>query len=199
MKKILIYLLLLSLAFSLMTGCKKKEDTEEINLDQSVEENQNEEVATDIEAEQQEETVDEIEYILYLKYKDKPFLYDEVFSVNINDEELKDKSIEEFVLDQLLNYDEEGPAVSPVPEGTKILSIEREDKNVIVNLSKEFTEKKMSSSDAALAAGGIINSIVALPGNETAQIMVEGKVLESYNGVKLSEPSYFMEGLFPDK
>jgi len=199
MKKVLVYLLLISLVFSLLTGCKKKDEESDIDLSQAVEENQSEGVEDNAGDEKEEETIKEIEYILYLRYKDKPFLYDELLSIDINDEKMKNKSIEEFVLNELLSYQKKGDIISPIPEGTKVLSVKRKDKNVLVNLSKEFTEKKMTSSDANLAIGGIVNTMVAIPGNETAQILVEGKVLESYNGVKISGPLYFMEGLFPDK
>lgn len=198
MKKILVYLLIGILAFSMLAGCKKNDETEELDLGQAVEEG---DIATEEASneEDEEDIINEVEYILYLRYEKEPFLYDELFSVNIDDEKFKDKSIEEFVLQQLIDYEGEGTFISPMPEGVKVLSITREDDNVIINLSKEFKEKEMSSSDAMLTIGGIVNSIVALPGNETAQIMVEGEVLESFNGIDTSESFYFLEGLFPDK
>lgn len=199
MKKILIYLLMVTLVFSMLTGCKKKDEAAELDLGEIAKDNEGEVVEAINDAGNQEETVDEVEYILYLRYKDKPFLYDELFSVNINDESFKEKSIEEFILDKLIGFSGQGELISPVPKGTKVLSIERQGKNVTVNLSKEFLEKKMSSSDATLTIGGIVNSIVAIPGNETAQIMVEGKLLETYNGMKTAKPMHFLEGVFPDK
>lgn len=199
MKRILSCLLIVVLVLSLFSACKKKDEAEELDLGQAGSDNQTESVEAATDTESKEETVEDVEYILYLRYKDKPFLYDEYFTVNINDENFKGKSIEEFILQQLINYQEQGEFISPVPEGTKLLSVKREDENVIIDFSKEFKEKKMSSSDAMLTIGGIINSVVAVPGNETAQIMVEGETLESFNGVKTSEPFYFLEGLFPDK
>lgn len=199
MKKVIAYILLITLAFTMLTGCKKKEASKEIDIEKANQTNEEQSENNSKESENQEEASKEVDYILYLRYKDKPFLYDEVFSIDINDEKLKDKSIEQFILEELINFKPKGEIISPVPEGTKVLSIKREDKNVIVNLSKEFIEKKMSDSDAMLTVGSVINSIVAIPGNETAQIMVEGKLLEKYNGVKTSEPMYFLEGLFPDK
>ncbi|WP_432408684.1 GerMN domain-containing protein [Wukongibacter sp. M2B1] len=199
MKKVIAYILLITLAFTMLTGCKKKEASKEIDIEKANQTNEEQSENNSKESENQEEASKEVDYILYLRYKDKPFLYDEVFSIDINDEKLKDKSIEQFILEELINFKPKGEIMSPVPGGTKVLSIKREDKNVIVNLSKEFIEKKMSDSDAMLTVGSVINSIVAIPGNETAQIMVEGKLLEKYNGVKTSEPMYFLEGLFPDK
>ncbi|SKC43636.1 GerMN domain-containing protein [Maledivibacter halophilus] len=202
MKKILAYLLIVVLVFTMFSGCKKKDDTEDLDLEQALEENGGEVVEGNNESDSEtdtEEVVDDVEYILYLKYKNEPFLYDDLFSVNINDEKFKDKSIEEFVLQELINYEGKGNYVSPVPEGTKVLSVEREDDNVILNLSKEFKEKKMSSSDARLAIGGIVNSIIALPGNETVEIKVEGEVLKNFNGIDTSKPFHFLEGLIPSK
>lgn len=197
MKKILVCILMITLVLSLFTGCKKDDDASELDLGKAMDENQAEEAINN--TEMQEETVNEIEYILYLRYKGKPFLYDELFSINIDDEKFKDKSIEEFILEELINFEAQGEFISPVPKGTKLLSVERKENSVIVNLSKEFTGKKMSSNDAMLAIGGIVNSVVAIPGNETAQIMVEGKKLETFNGIKASKPFYFLEGLFPEK
>lgn len=197
MKKILICLLVLSLAVTMLAGCRQDDEATELDLGEVPQDS--EEQAVEASNENQEETVDEIDYILYLRYKDKPFLYDEFFTVNINDEGLKEKSMEEFILQELINYGEQGELISPVPAGTKVLSVERDGKNVMINLSKEFLEKEMSSHDATLTIGGIVNSIVAIPGNETVQIMVEGKLLESYNGMKTSDPMYFFEGVFPDK
>ncbi|SHK12745.1 GerMN domain-containing protein [Paramaledivibacter caminithermalis] len=199
MKRIVSCLLIGVLILGMLSACKKKDEAEEVSLEQTPLENQAEEVEANNDFNAEEELPEEVEYILYLRYKDKPFLYDEYFTVNINDDNFKDKSIEEFVIQQLMDYKKEGEFITPVPEGTKLLSIKREGKNVIVNLSKEFKEKKMSTTDAKLTTGGIINSLVALPGNETVQIMVEGEILENFNGVKLSEPLYFIEGLFPDK
>lgn len=199
MKRILSCLLIVVLALSLLSACKKKEEAEVLDLGQVTQENQSESVDAASDTEPEEITPEDVEYILYLRYKDKPFLFDEFFTVNINDEKFKDKSIEEFILQQLIDYEAQGELISPVPEGTKLLSVKREDNNVIINLSKEFKEAKMSAGDAMLSIGGIINSVVAVPGNETAQIIVEGEMLESFNGVKTSEPFYFLEGLFPDK
>lgn len=199
MKKIITYLLLVALVFTVVTGCKKKDESNQVDLDQAPKSTEEQANQTGGDSKKQEEASKDVDYILYLRYKDKPFLYDEVFSVNINDEDLKEKSIEQFILEQLVNFKPQGDIISPVPEGTKVLYVETKDKNVIVNLSKEFLEKEMTRNDAMLAIGGIINSMVAIPSNETAQIMVEGKLLEKYNGVKTSDPMHFLEGLFPDK
>jgi spore germination protein GerM len=47
--------------------------------------------------------------------------------------------------------------------------------------------------------GGLVNTLVVLPGNETVQIKVEGQLLQEYYGIDTSKPLSFIEGLFPDK
>lgn len=196
MKKIISLMLVLAMVFTFAVGCNKKDEAEELNLGNIEEEN---EEAT-LEADNGIQTeAKEIDYVLYLKYKDKPFLYDDMYSIDINDDKLKDKSIEEFVLNELINYVGPGNIESPIPEETKVLGIERDGKKVIVDLSEEFLAKKMTSSQASLTIGGIVNTLVVIPGNETVEIKVEGNPLENYYGVDTSTPLYFMEALFPDK
>ncbi len=199
MKKTLSLILVFMLTLSLAVGCSKKDDVEELDLGQAVEDNGEEILEVSNENEEDSNLTQEIDYIIYVRYKDKPFLYDEVFSVNINDEKFKDKSIEEFVIDELFNYESEGNYTNGIPEGTKVLGIERENNNVIINLSKEFTKKDMSNTDALLTLGTIVNTLTAIPGNETVQIKVEGEIIDNFNGVDISAPIYFMEGLYPDK
>ncbi len=197
MKKIIILFLVGVMALSLLAGCGKKDDSEELDLAEAVNEEEDSEETSNEKVE--ENIPQEIDYIIYLRYKDKPFLYDELFSVNINDDKFKDKTIEEFVLNELFNYKSSENYTNGVPEGTKILSVERENNNVIVDLSKEFKAKKLANADATLTLGTIVNTLTVIPGNETVQIKVEGEVLEDFNGVNTSKPLYFMEGLYPDK
>lgn len=198
MKRIFSVLLTSVLILSLAVGCSnKKVEVEELELSTVSEENNNQTVETS--QNNNEQKNEEIDYILYLKMKNMPFLYDEMFSIDINDQRFKDKTIEEFVLTELLNYKSNDQLINPIPEGTKILSIEREDNNVVVNFSKEFIERKMSTGDATLTIGSIVNSLIAIPGNETVQIKVEGELLKEYYGFDTSKPIAFLEGLFPDK
>lgn len=195
MKKIVYFLLIAVLITTLAVGCSKNKEDENVDLSENVEANQKES-----EVENKEENkVEDIDYILYVKYKDKPFLYDELLTVNINDDKFKDKSIEEFVLQELIDYKSDRNLISPVPLGTKILSVERDGSTVIVDLSKEFNDSKLSSNDAMITIGSIVNTLTALPGNEKVDIKIEGELLKEYNGIEIEESMEFVEGLFPDK
>jgi len=198
MKKALSIISLVILILIISTGCSKKDAVEELELG-SVNQQSLEEAVESSNEDNINQSSNVISYILYLKMKDKPFLYDEMFSVDINSEEMKDKSIEEFVVEQLLNYKSDENFSNIIPKGTKLLGIKREGNNVIVNFSKEFLEKKLSSSEASLVIGSIVNSLIAIPGNETVQFTVEGEVLKNFNGSDISKPLSFLEGLFPDK
>ncbi|RKD27288.1 Sporulation and spore germination [Caminicella sporogenes DSM 14501] len=196
MKRLFSILLIALFILSLSVGCSKKEaEVSGTDLEQAVEENN--EQATKVSDENTKS--DKIDYVLYLKMKNMPFLYDEMFSIDINDEKLKNKTMEEFVLDELINYKGDEQFVSPIPKGTKVISVERDGKNVIVNFSKEFLKEKMSTNDATITIGSIVNSLVVLPGNETVQIKVDGEFLKEYYGFDTSKPLSFLEGLFPDK
>jgi len=194
MRKTISLLLILILTLSLMVGCGKKDEAKELDLGKVEEENEGEV----IEANKDEESIpQEIDYILYLKYKDKPFLYDDMFTVNIDDERLRDKSVEEFVLNELINYSMEGNFESPIPAETEVLNIERQGKTVIVDLSEEFMN--VDNKNAKLALGGLVNSLVVLPGNESVRIKIEGSLIDDYNGIDISQPLYFYEDVFADK
>lgn len=194
MKKIIALLLVFAMVFTLIAGCSKKDDAEELDLGKEASE-ENASLETNKEVKENQE----IDYILYLRYKDKPFLYDEMLSIDINDDKLKDKSIEEFVLNELIGYKGNSSFESPIPKNTKVLGIERDDKKVIVDLSEDFMKSSMSSSDALLAISGLVNSLVVIPGNETVEIKIEGEALNRYHGVDTSSPLYFFEAVFADK
>lgn len=185
---------------SLAVGCGKKEEVEQPEASKPAEQIEGQDVTQESSEEDKLQNAEqELEYILYLKYKDKPFLYDEMFSISISDEKLKDKSIEEFVIEELISYEGDEDLVTPIPKGTKLLSVKREGNNVIVDLSKEFKGERISSGQAMVTLGGLVNTLVVLPGNETVQIKVEGQLLQEYYGIDTSKPLSFIEGLFPDK
>ncbi len=200
MRKILCFLLVILIVASLAVGCGKKEEVEQPEASKPAEQIEGQDVTQESSEEDKLQNAEqELEYILYLKYKDKPFLYDEMFSISISDEKLKHKSIEEFVIEELISYEGDEDLVTPIPKGTKLLSVKREGNNVIVDLSKEFKGERISSGQAMVTLGGLVNTLVVLPGNETVQIKVEGQLLQEYYGIDTSKPLSFIEGLFPDK
>ncbi len=143
---------------------------------------------------------DEIDYVLYLKHKDKPYILDEAYSILQNDERLKGISIEEFVIQELIRFKDFQAYVNPIPKGTKLISIEKQDQKVVVDLSKEFMEgQKGTSNDTLLSIGAIVNTLTVLEGIQEVRIMIEGKAVEKINGIDMTNPFAYMEGLYPDK
>ncbi len=193
MKKTIMLILIFAMVITLAIGCSKKDDGEELDLGEVSQEEAN------LETNEESEASQEIDYILYLKYKDKPFLYDDMLKIDINDDKLKDKSIEEFVLNELIEYEGNSSFESPIPENTKVLGIERDGKTVTVDLTEDFMKSNMSSSDALLALSGLVNSLVVIPGNETVEIKIEGELINNYHGIDTSSPLFFFEAVFADK
>ncbi|QZY56333.1 GerMN domain-containing protein [Crassaminicella profunda] len=189
MKKIVTILLCMILMASIFfVGCKKEE--KEIENDSTVkpviEENQKEE----------EKTMD---YVLYVKHKEMPFLFDEAYSIEKEDKKLKGKSIEEFLMNELIDFEPFGEFKNPIPEGTKILSIQKANGVVTIDLSKEFIEGlKEDATETSLTVASIVDTMVAA-GNEKVQLMVEGQILDEINDVDMSKPFEFMDGFFADK
>jgi len=186
--KLLLGVMLLSLlAFS---GCKKEEPQ--------------------VEAEEkkftlEEEAVEEIEkeeylnYVLYLKFEDQNYLYDEMYTIKKAEADLENKSIEEYLIQELIDVEPIRNLVSPIPEGTKLLGIEKSEGIVTVNLSKEFNKNGMTKAEAGLALASVVNTLTLLDGNEQVKILIEGEELASYYDIKTDQPLYFIESYFPDK
>lgn len=149
---------------------------------------------------QKEEKAQDIDYVLYLKHNDKPFIFDERYTIKENDERLKGKTFEEFVVNELINLEGFGEFVNPIPKGTKLLSLERENGIITVNLSKEFVEgQKGSENDTLLTMATIINSLAILPDNEEVAFMIEGEKVDEINGVDTQESFKYLDGFYPDK
>jgi spore germination protein GerM len=140
-----------------------------------------------------------ISYVLYLKYADKPFLSAERFQKTLSSDDLRTPM--EVALDELMNYEGDGAFVSPIPEGTKLLSLTAGEKTVEVDFSKEFLGVKMPKEDAKVIVAAIVNTL--LFNQETAEsveIKVEGELLKEFSGYSFEPPlGFFEEGIFPDK
>lgn len=187
-KKIVTILLCITLMSSIFfVGCKKdeKEAENESTVKPVVEEKIEEEKTMD--------------YVLYIKHKEMPFLFDEAYTIDKEDDKLKGKSIEEFLMNELINFEPFGEFKNSIPEGTKLLSIEKVNGIVKINLSKEFEEGlKKNPTETELTIASIVNTMVAA-GNEKVEFLVEGKALDQVNDIDMSKPFEFMDGFYPDK
>ncbi|MDF2548442.1 MAG: GerMN protein [Anaerosolibacter sp.] len=195
MRKRLSFLLFVLLVVSMIfAGCSKGDQEKTLQNNNPPAAEQEEKDAADLQPEE------EIDYVLFLKHKDKPYILDEAYSVKKSDERLKGISIEEFVVRELIGFEDFQAYVNPIPKGTKLLSIEKENQKVVVNLSKEFADgQKGISNDTLLSIGSIVNSLTVLEGIEEVEILVEGKPVKKLNGIDMTHPFGYMEGLYPDK
>lgn len=196
MKRMAIILLCFVLLFSIFTvGCSKADKGKDgpTNTVNSKEQSQGEDSKENTEEK-------EIDYVLYLRHKDKPFLFDEAYSIKAEDERLQGVSMEEFIVKELIAAEGVGEYINPIPEGTKLLSVTKDNETVIVNLSKDFVEgQKGTSNDTLLALATIVNSLTIMPDNEHVQFMIDGNIVDEINGIDISEPMDYIQGLYPDK
>lgn len=198
-KKSLVLLLVICLILTLFSGCKK--DDEQPEKDDSVvtDNNGDSEKDKDSESEENEEN-ENISYVLYLTHEELPYIYGEKFEIASNDAKLKDRSIEEIVLEHLISFEKTENFITPIPKGTKLLSLEKKDGIVYVDLSKEFVlnmKKEKTSTEVAIAS--IVNTLVFFQDNKEVVITVEGKTIDKLNGVEMNKGFTFIEGFVPDK
>ncbi|AOT68801.1 GerMN domain-containing protein [Geosporobacter ferrireducens] len=193
MKKTIAIVVLCILILGLvLTGCKKE--------DPAAGQDKNEEQGKPAAVENINEATELLDYVLYFRHKDKPFLFDEAYSVEKNDERLKNKTMEEFILHEAIETEGFGEYLNAVPKGTKLLSVERQQNVLVVNLSKEFVQgQKGTSNDTLLSIATIVNALTVQPENEKVQILIEGEKVDTINGIDCREPFQYIQGLYPDK
>lgn len=196
MKRFLAILVIIMLLFLSLFGCSKKQKEENGDI-VSADDNQ-------IESEQKEEVKDNkqveyIDYAVYLKHKDMPYLFGERFEIKSNDPILNEKTIEEIALEKLIGFDK-GSFESPVPKDTKILSLEKEGGTVYLNFSKAFIDNMPEDGTLTkMAVDAIVNTLTFFPENEKVIIKVEGESIKELNEVKLDKYFIFSSEFIPDK
>ncbi|SDZ29664.1 Sporulation and spore germination [Proteiniborus ethanoligenes] len=196
MKRVLAIFIILMLLFLSLFGCSKnknKENGDAVSADEN-----------NIETEQQEESKDTnqvkyLDYAVYLKHKDIPYLFGERFEIKSNDPILNEKRIEEIALEKLFGYDK-GSFESPVPKDTKILGLEKEGSTVYLDLSKAFIDNMPKDGTLTqMALDAIVNTLTFFPENEKVVIKVEGESIKELNGVRLDKDFSFSSEFIPDK
>ncbi|KGG80342.1 hypothetical protein Y919_06660 [Caloranaerobacter azorensis H53214] len=199
MKKLITILLTLTLITTLFVGCSKKDKVKEEqgNLkDNAVTEVKEESKSEDVE----EDKVEEVDYVLYLKQKSIPFIFAEKYTIKADDPRLKDKGIEWIALEHLINFKGFQDFISPIPEGTKLLGLNKENGIVYVDLSKEFIDNMPKDKQSTkLVIDSIVNTLTFFDGNESVMFKIEGQAVKKINGVDLSKQFYFSSDFLPDK
>lgn len=197
MKKIIILGLILILVLTLLLGCSKDETEKPDGQDTSINTKEDTEESGD---KDNTEEVKSIDYVIYLRHKTLPIISAEKYSINEDNERLKQKSIEEIALEDLISFEGIGDLISPVPKETKILSIIKKDSIVFVDLSKEFKDNMQKDEiNTRIAVASIVNTLLTLDGNEKVIFTIEGQEISEINGVKMDGEFEFIDDYIPNK
>lgn len=201
MKKILVLLISILIVVLSFTGCSKDKEENEDNQDIiSADEINNEDKEQEDDSKEANDNLDEYkDFAVYFTHKDMPYLFAEIFEIKSDDPEFDGKLIEEIALDKLINS-ERGNFISPIPENTRVLELEKDDETIYLNLSKEFIENMPKEKEATeLAIDAIVNTLTFFPENEKVIFEIEGEIIEDINGVRLDGEFMFSSKFIPDK
>lgn len=196
MKKLLVFFLVLTISVLSLFGCSKdkKNKAEDIV---SADDNSNQVEQQDNSTNTNEEKY--LDFAVYLKHKDMPYILGERFEIKSNDPLLKEKTIEEIALEKLLNYDKDS-FISPVPKNTKVLELKKEGTTIHLNLSKEFVDNMPKDKVLIqMAIDSIVNTLTFFPENEKVVFKIEGETIKDINGVSLDKDFTFSSDFIPDK
>lgn len=201
MKRRLIFFLVLIISVFSLIGCSKNKDN---NNDDDVISADGNNTQTEESTKQDGDTTSSekakyLDFAVYLKHKDLPYIFGERFEIKSDDPILKEKTLEEIALDKLFNYDQES-FISPVPRNTKVLGIEKKDAIVYLDLSKDFVDNM--PKDRALtkmAIEAIVNTLTFFPENEKVVFKIEGETIKEINGVSLDKEFIFSTEFIPEK
>ncbi|WIV11396.1 GerMN domain-containing protein [Proteiniborus sp. MB09-C3] len=200
MKKGLVFFLVLAIAVFSLFGCSKNKDNGEGDIISA--DSNNDQTGKEVEKENNDTSSDKVKYIdfaVYLKHKDLPYIFGERFEIKSDDPILKEKTIEEIALEKLFTYNKES-FVSPVPKNTKVLELEKKDGTVYLDLSKEFVDNMPKEEDLIrMAIDSIVNTITFFPENEKVVFKVGGESIKEINGVSLEKEFVFSSEFIPEK
>lgn len=88
-------------------------------------------------------------------------------------------SIEELVINQIINGPTEVGLYATIPEGTTLLNVSIKESICYVDLNEKFLEKLPNISDE-VAIYSIVNSLVELPGINKVQFRINGQTVETF-------------------
>ncbi|SFI17206.1 Sporulation and spore germination [Tindallia magadiensis] len=202
LQKVLCFLIIISVVF--FTGCRNNDaDTEETEQETPQSEAQSEqESETKQESDESDEgkNNDRIQYVLYLKHQDQPFVFSDSYQIASTDERLQNKSLSLFVLEELLKQEGIGELINPIPKETEILSVENDGRTAVVNLSEDFVQNISGThEDIEATIAVIVNSLITLPENDRVRLLIDGNQVDQIQGLPVQEEYEFITSYYPDK
>lgn len=93
-------------------------------------------------------------------------------------------SIEELVINQIINGPTENGLYATVPAGTTLLNVSTKESICYVDLNEKFLEKLPSVTEN-VAIYSIVNSLVELPGINKVQFRINGEPVQSFHNTNL--------------
>ncbi|MCT4634022.1 MAG: GerMN domain-containing protein [Firmicutes bacterium] len=192
MKKFLAVAMVLVLALG-FTGCGKKNEDQVVEKEKPTVEVKEEEVVVEEEAEKT------VNYVLYLKYKNEPFLVDYMYEVSSKDNDLEEMGVERYSLERLFDFPGDDMMVTPVPEGVKVLGLTIENMTAKVDISSNIFDSKLSKEEGKILLSSIVNTLVIHETIDNVEIYVDGNKLDEFFGNSVSAPVEFIGDVFPEK
>ena len=132
---------------------------------------------------------------LYFADSQNRYLVSEYHTLTLDE----DSSPERYVVEELLRGPNNSDLKSPIPAGTTLVSCATVDGVCVVNLSSEFYENRPQTAlGERLAIYSIVNSLTALSGVDSVNLLVEGQPVYAYVYHSLAEPvSWYEEVIGP--
>ncbi len=195
MKRKIALIMLTVLMVLSVAACKKEVKADDLD-------NQPPEESEEIiqEDEDEEKEAEELTYVLYLRHKELPYIFSDAYSIKSNDPRLDEKSLEFFVLEELIKQSNAADLINPIPADTKVLSVTKQRGKATVDLSEEFQlNMKGTQEDVNIAIAAIVNTLTTFSDIDSVAILVEGSPVTNLRGVDLSGDYEFIMDFYADK
>jgi germination protein M len=190
MKKLAVYILVLSLVSIGAAGCLKKEVARKEQMPKTAKQvtssakkagegakKESEKASSQEEVSSQKDT-SLLHFSVYFSDDQANYLVKEDRTAQVSkvvESELDMRA--KLAMEALIEGPTQPNLYRTIPEGTKLLSLEIRDKIAYVDFSKELSEKHWGGSTGELLTiGSIVNTLAQFPGIEKVQILIDGKI-----------------------
>ena len=122
---------------------------------------------------------------VYYSDAQRRYLVGKQVSINLAEE----SNVVEYLIDQLCHPPKDSDLLSPLPEGSRVLSVSTENKVCKVNFSSEFDHKVWRDAQAQrLSLLSVVNTLTQLPQIEYVEFYSEGNLITQYRLLTVSGP-----------
>jgi len=193
-----IILMVMVMVMALVVGCRRNEEEAP---DQSLQPGDiSQETEAVPETDNEENPADDQYYVLYLKHKDQAFIFSDTYRIKANDPKLENKTLPEFVIEELIKQKGVGELINPIHPETKVLSIQQEGKKITLNLSGEFADGMTGTvEDTEATIAMVVNTLITLPSIDQVSLLIDGNKPDTINGLGIMDVYGFITEYYPDK